>query len=82
MVLFTTSRYASKETVAFAKTKGEYLNRGKKTVDDLVNYARKKGEESIVLIEEKDKKPFLMVFIEVSEDGKWKWTKKVQIDEN
>ena len=59
MVIYTTSRYASKESIGVAKKKAAgafYINRGKKTVETLVKIARKKGERWIAILEETDRK--------------------------
>lgn len=76
--MFTTSRYASKETRTLGRKmageKGErFLARGKKTVAQLVSAARRLGEKRIFVVEEKDGKPAGVAAIEVSETGGWKW---------
>jgi rRNA maturation protein Rpf1 len=79
--MFTTSRYASKETRKFAKELAKssdsiYTSRGKKQIDALVEFARKKGEHRICVVLEKNKKPSRINFIEVKPDGRWIWLKE------
>ncbi len=76
--MITTSRYASVETRNNARklatqNREQYIARGKKTVLALVEWARKNGEESITILEEKDKKPAQINKILVDEKGDWKW---------
>ncbi|MEM5814797.1 MAG: hypothetical protein QXD77_03190 [Candidatus Aenigmatarchaeota archaeon] len=76
--MFTTSRYASKETRAVARRiaedKGErFFARGKKTIAQLVLVTRRLGEKNIFIVEECKKKPGAVALIEVSETGGWKW---------
>ena len=77
--MITTSRYASQETRSLAqrmaKEKGQrYMARGKRTVDSLVSYARRMGEEHIEIVEEKDGVPARISQIKVDERGQWEWT--------
>jgi rRNA maturation protein Rpf1 len=79
--MITTSRYASENTRKLAKKLAGrlgtfYTSRGKKTIDSLVDYARKKGEEEIAVVEGNT-----VSVIEVSETGKWKWAEKLAVDE-
>lgn len=76
--MFTTSRYASRETRRFASTmaeeKGErYAARGKRTIADLAADARKRGEAEITVVEERGGKPAVLSRISVDELGRWKW---------
>jgi rRNA maturation protein Rpf1 len=76
--MITTSRYSSRKTREFAKKLAaegaeSYVARGKKTIDQIAAFARKKGEESIRVIEEKEDLPHKIVLISVSETGLWKW---------
>jgi len=76
--MYTTSRYASRETREFAsslakKESSIYLARGKKTISQIAEYARKKGEEQIFVIEEKNDRPLRMALIRVLETGAWEW---------
>lgn len=82
--MITTSRYASEETRKLArKIAGRlrtfYASRGKKTIDSIVEYARRKGEAEILVVEEEDGKPVRVSAIEVDELGKWKWTWKKKV---
>ena len=81
--MITTGRYASKKTREFAKAGAFYVSRGKKTIDDIAEYARRKGESEVIIVEEKDGVPEYLSMIEVPETGKWKWMerKKVKKDE-
>lgn len=76
--MITTSRYASKETKTEAKklskiNSQKYVARGKKTVEELVDLARRIGEESIQILEEHEKQPKKISIIKVDELGRWKW---------
>jgi rRNA maturation protein Rpf1 len=76
--MITTSRYVSKKTREFAKSLARegnerYVARGKKTIDSLVDDARKKGEESIGVIEERGGEATLLARIKVDERGRWSW---------
>jgi len=84
--MITTSRYASGKTRELARKmalkKGTfYVARGKKTIEDLVEQARRKGESGIAVLEEKDGAADSVLLIEVSETGKWRWGGKVAADE-
>lgn len=77
--MFTTSRYASADTKKLARRLAEengglFLSRGKKTIEKLVEFARKKGEDLITIIEEEGGKPAKISRISVSETGKWNWS--------
>lgn len=84
--MITTSRYASEKTRKLARSIADklstfYTSRGKKTIDSIVGYARKKGESEIYVVQEEDGIPVYISVIEVSELGEWKWTKKMKVDE-
>ena len=82
MKMITTSRYASKKTREFARKAGTfYVSRGKKTIDDIAEYARRKGESEVVIVEEKNGVPEYLSVIEVSETGKWRWGKRTKVNE-
>ena len=77
-MMFTTSRYASEDTRELALVLAEksddlFISRGKRTIANLVEIARKRGENRISILEEHKGKPFRISFIEVSELGNWKW---------
>jgi len=79
--MFTTSRYASPKARELARRMaveaGEiFMSRGKHTIDQLAEMARRKGEEHISIIEESKGEPATIALIEVSETGKWRWTGK------
>lgn len=81
--MITTSRYASEKTRKLAGKLADrlgtfYTSRGKKTIDSLAAYARKRGEAEIAVIEEKKG---MVSVIEVSETGKWKWAGEMPVDE-
>ncbi len=88
--MITTSRYASEKTGKFAKKLARKLNtfytsRGKKTIDQLSEQARRKGESEIIVVEEKENFPDTVSVIKVSELGEWKWARRkipVNIYEN
>ncbi|HLD60167.1 MAG TPA: hypothetical protein VI912_04175 [Candidatus Bilamarchaeaceae archaeon] len=76
--MLTTSRYPSSKTKIFAKnlagTIGTlYSARGKKSVESIIQLARKKGEERICIVVENNKKPQKIMFIKVNEDATWAW---------
>jgi len=76
--MFTTSRYASAETRGIARKmasdSGEpFVARGKRTVEQLVSLARRDGEGSITIIEEKGGKPATIASIAIDEMGRWRW---------
>ncbi|MFH2105945.1 MAG: hypothetical protein ABII22_01685 [Candidatus Micrarchaeota archaeon] len=85
--MFTTSRYASKETRKFAKelaksSDSAYASRGKKRIKSLVEFARKRGEHRICVVLERNKKPIKISFIEVKPDGKWVWLpEEIEVNE-
>lgn len=77
--MFTTSRYASADTRRVAlklarENDGLFVSRGKRTIAGLADMARKKGEESISIIEEENGIPCRISSIRVSELGNWEWT--------
>jgi len=76
--LITTSRYPSAKTRSLAKRLADergqrYLARGKRTIDSLVSYARRMGEDRIEIVEERDDEPARIAAIEVDETGRWRW---------
>jgi len=75
-MLITTSRYTEKDIRDLAKAiavvfSGEYVARGKKTIDSLVNESRKKGHARICVV-----MPEQIVFIKVNELGQWSWVEE------
>ena len=84
--MITTSRYASEKTRKLARRIADklgtfYTSRGKKTIDSIVEYARKKGESEVYVVQEEDGVPVYISVIEVSELGEWKWAKKMKVSE-
>lgn len=78
--MFTTSRYSSTKTRELAKklaieNKEIYVARGKKTIDQLVQLARKKGEEKIAVLEDNSTK---IAIITIDELGRWKWIDSIE----
>lgn len=78
--MYTTSRYSSTKTRELAKKLASenneiYVARGKKTIDQMVQLARKKGEEKITVLEEQDNKSTTSAVIVIDELGRWKWDK-------
>ena len=76
--MYTTSRYASLETRKFASrlAKDEatiYAARGKKTIGQMAEYARRNGHEDIFVVEERGGKPAKIARIRVLETGAWEW---------
>ncbi len=77
--MFTTSRYAGEETKKLARRLAKdndelFLARGKRTIEELVSLARKKGEDKISVVEEEAGRPAKVCRIKVSETGKWRWS--------
>ena len=80
MRMITTSRYASEKTRKLAERLAGrlgtfYMSRGKKTIDSLAEYARRKGEEQIAVVEENS-----VAVIEISET-RWKWAGGMSLDD-
>lgn len=76
--MFTTSRYAGEETKRLARRLAKeneelFLARGKRTIEEVVSLARKRGEELISVVEEEKGRPARVCRIKVSETGKWNW---------
>jgi rRNA maturation protein Rpf1 len=79
--MITTSRYASPATRQFAKSMareaGErYVARGKKTIAQLADEARRSGDDSISVLEERGGKAALIALITVDEKGRWAWAEE------
>ena len=76
--MFTTSRYSSEETRRRAgliakENKEPYLARGKKTIDSLVEEARRRGESVLNIIEERKGEAAIVSTIKIDEMGRWAW---------
>ncbi|MGV8084905.1 MAG: hypothetical protein ACP5N9_01490 [Candidatus Bilamarchaeum sp.] len=76
--MITTSRYASKETKDEAKKIAQkraekYIARGKKTIEKIVESARRSGEHKVLILEEKNNKPLKLSILQIDELGRWKW---------
>ncbi|MEW6722866.1 MAG: hypothetical protein AB1324_06395 [Candidatus Micrarchaeota archaeon] len=76
--MYTTSRYASSATRRLAKEMageaGEaYVARGKKSLDSLAAQARRAGEDTIKVVEEKGGLPFRIATAGVDALGRWRW---------
>ncbi len=83
--MYTTSRYASLQTRdaarrMAAKAGERYLGRGKKTVRELVELARRKGYEAICIIGEKGKRPSTATWLDVLEQGGWRWKERKELE--
>lgn len=83
--MWTTSRYSSDETRRLCRkladsSRSIYVARGKKTISELVGFARRKGEHSIMIVEEKEGGPAEIKEITVFETGSWQWQKSHGID--
>lgn len=73
-MLVTTSKNSSLEikklAVSFSKkNKSEYINRGKKTINELVSISYAKGHDKIAVIRNKEKTDY----IEIIDSKKWNW---------
>ncbi|MBU0591441.1 hypothetical protein KKF81_01205 [Candidatus Micrarchaeota archaeon] len=78
--MYTTSRYASKETIRFAQLMAErkkerFLNRNKKTINEMVEIARTSGDEHIYIIRERKGIPSTISEILINSNGGWRWDK-------
>lgn len=76
--MYTTSRYASKDTRALAAAMaggcGErYVARGKKTIEGLARDARKSGDATVSIIEERKGAAACIAVIAVDELGRWRF---------
>jgi len=74
--MYTTSRYASEETRRKARKlasgAGEpYIARGKHTIDQLADIARRRGQHRISILQDRSG----IAVIEVGETGSWRWLK-------
>lgn len=72
-MLVTTSKHASlelkKSALAFSiEKKSKYLNRGKKTIEEIVSIARNSGHDKIAIIKEKGKIDYMHI-----SSRTWKW---------
>lgn len=82
--MYTTTRYSSVKTRKMAeklakRDKQLYSSRGKKTIEELVLFARRKGEEVVNIIGEKNKEPVTISCLDVLEKGGWRWKEKQKI---
>lgn len=76
--MYTTSRYASAATRSAARALAEkagepYAARGKKTIAQLADHARRSGEELVRIVEERDGRAASVAEIRVDEKGGWSW---------
>ena len=81
--MYTTSRYTETKTRVLAKKLAmehdePYVARGKKTIQQLVAYARRKGEETINVVEDNG----TIATIEIDELGRWNWITSTKGDKN
>ncbi len=72
-MLATTSRYSSNELRELGKVfatvfSGKYVSRGKKTFEDIIEYARRNGHSRVCVISSNG-----IDFAIVGELGNWKW---------
>jgi rRNA maturation protein Rpf1 len=58
------------------KASEPFVARGRLTIDQLVDIARKRGQERINIICQSREKPAI---IEVAETGKWRWLERMDI---
>jgi rRNA maturation protein Rpf1 len=85
-MLWSTCRYASLLTRDKAKelagiSGSKYIARGKKTITELVEYARRAGFQEIMIIEESEKKPLIVAGIKVLPAGGFSWSEKCTLVE-
>lgn len=83
--MWTTTRYASKDTRDKAEslahlTKSKYFARGKRTIAQLVDFARQMGFERIRIVGESSGKPSWIKFLEVLPAGNWQWLETKELD--
>ncbi len=84
MALLTTSRYASDETRraarALAASSGSrFVARGKKTIAELAEFARRNGDATIGVLEERGGKPAFISSMEVLGRGGWRWAGRKEV---
>lgn len=82
-MIFTTSRYASQVARDSArsmaqKAKGRYVARGKKTINALIEYARRLGESEIIFIGfpktgNKKVKTEKLAMVRIDSTRSWHW---------
>jgi len=85
--MWTTSRYASEGTRKAARRRASssgsvFCARGKKTIAALAEFARRSGEDTIMVVEEKGGKPSVIASVEVLPGGGWRWAEKRGFDEH
>ncbi len=82
MLLITTSRKPSRNTRAFARTlanlipHSQYLTRGNKNIQSLIEEARVRGFEKILIIHDKNGNPSALSFIRVTRKD-WEWEEEI-----
>ena len=81
-MFYTTSRYASLATKTYTeklakKKNSKYINRGKKTIDDLASLIK---NDSIAVVYEKKNKPFEIRYLKIDSKGNWEWTNVERIN--
>ncbi len=74
-MIVTTSRHCPKEVKTFAlffsnQNKGTYINRGRKTIKDLVLISYKLGKKKLFLIYSKEK----IECIKIINENHWHWS--------
>ncbi len=83
--MFTTSRYASLKLRSLALLfsglfSSNYVSRGKKTIDSMVESARRAGDERLFVLNEKDESQFIGA-ISINELGEWNWiADKIEVE--
>jgi rRNA maturation protein Rpf1 len=85
--MLTTSRYASEETRRAARSLASssgsrFVARGKKTIAELAELARKGGDATIGIVEERGGKPAFISSMEVLARGGWRWAGRKGVDES
>ena len=84
MILISTSRKPSRNTRIVARILGNmipfsmYVTRGKKTVEDLIDYSRNKGLKKVAIIHDQKGNPGEIQFIKVTKTN-WDWDKSLKI---
>jgi len=85
--MITTSRYAPEEIRLEAKLQAgrsgeKYVARGKKTIEQIAQFARKNGDGHVFIICERRGGGSVTEKINIDPRGRWKWDESSTQDEN
>lgn len=82
--MYTTSRYASGQARTLAKRMAgehgeKYVARGKKTVRELAESARRRGDGCVCIVSDGGRGAAGLSCMEVLCDGGWKWKERKEL---